>query len=258
VIKQRKREVYVDENGQKQARFIDLVHDVSGKRFSELDDRMQDKIYDFHFSVVLLCDCTEEDIESQFYRLNNGAALVSNQKTKIILGDELGRFISEQEKKDIFTSKVRLTSAQRKKEAVQSIILDTLMLIMDYDFENANGSSRYKFAKWFRENHKQSDLEYVSDIFDKLGEALPETDKPYALMDAINVPVFAYQVQIADEAGLSMNEYGKFLEQFFDSCTEESEYMKLCSKDAKPSKHGNIIMRMGIVERKIREWRAAR
>lgn len=257
VIKQRRREVTTDENGERHAQYIEVVHDVSEKRFSELDDRMKDKIYDFNFSVVLLCDCTEEDVESQFYRLNNGSALASNQKTRIVLGDELARFIAEQEEKELFTSKVRLTSAQRKKEAVQSIVLETLMLIMDYDFANANGTSRFKFAKWFRENHKQSDLEYVADIFDKLDEALPETDKPYPLMDAENTPVFAYEVQIADEAGLSMDDYGKFLEQFFNSCTEESEYMKLCGKDAKPSKHGNINMRMSIVERKIREWRIA-
>lgn len=255
IIRQRRRAVITDEDGQRHPQFVELEHDVSGKLFSELDERMKEKIYDFNFSVVLLCDCTEEDVESQFYRLNNGSALVNSQKTRIALGDELAKFITEQEEKDLFTSKVRLTSTQRKREAVQSIVLDTLMLIMDYDFENANGTSRYKFAKWFRENHKQSDLEYVADIFDKLDEALPETDKPYTLMDAANVPVFAYQVQIADEAGLSMEEYGRFLQQFFDSCTEGSEYSMLCGKDAKQSKHDNIIARMNIVEKKIRGWR---
>ena len=56
------------------------------------------------------------------------------------------------------------------------------MLIMDFQFKNFNNDAVMEFASWFRKNHKNSDLEYCEDIFDKLNEAIPESDKPNKLM----------------------------------------------------------------------------
>ncbi len=88
------------------------------------------------------------------------------------------------------------------------------MLVMDFPFRNFNNDSVMEFAEWFRKNHQMSDLDYCSDLFDKLNEAIAITDKPNKLMKKTNIPILAYHVQTADEIGMSMATYGEWIERF--------------------------------------------
>ncbi|MCD7762716.1 MAG: DUF262 domain-containing protein [Lachnospiraceae bacterium] len=251
----RKLETVTGENGERIPKFSDVEYDISGKRYSELDGMLQEIFMDYDFQIILLCDFSDEDVETQFYRLNNGTALTKDQKTRVVLGDELARFLDEQEEKEFFVKKAFFTGTQRKQGAIQSCILQTLMMVLDYDYKDASNKSLLEFAEWFRANHKQSDLEYVADLFSKLNEALPEADKPYRLMKKVNIPIFAYLVQIADEAGLSLQEYGECILKFFDDYTPDCEFAQL-SKNLTYRKD-NIDARTAIIEKMIREWRTA-
>ena len=222
----RRRHLITDENGKKHSEFIGCEYDISNKKFSELDDKLQDKIKDFAFTVILLSDCTDEDIENQFYRLNNGTPLTKDQKTRVILGDELAVFIDTQEQTEFFTNKAYFTNNQRKHGEVQTCILQTLMLIMDYSYKDLSNNAVMDFAEWFRKNHKPSDLEYCADIFSKLNEAVPESKKPHKLMKKTNIPILAYHIQTADEIGMEMDGYGKKIQELFDSYDTGGEYFE--------------------------------
>lgn len=177
---------------------------------------------------MLLSDCTDEDIENQFYRLNNGTPLTKDQKTRVILGDELAVFIDTQEQTEFFTKKAYFTNNQRKHGEVQTCILQTLMLVMDYPYKDLSNNAVMDFADWFRKNHKPSDLEYCADIFSKLNEAVPESKKPHKLMKKTNIPILAYHIQIADEIGMGMDEYGNKIRELFDSYSPDSKYAQYC------------------------------
>lgn len=247
-------ETVTNENGERIPHFTNTEYDISGLKYSELDGVLKEVFMDYNFEIILLCDYSDEDVETQFYRLNNGTALTKDQKTRVVLGDELASFLDEQEEKDFFTKKASFTGTQRKQGAVQSCILQTLMMVLDdYEYKDTTNKSLLEFAEWFRANHKQSDLEYVADLFDKLDEALPETGKPYKLMKKINIPIFAYLVQIADEVGLSMSEYGECIKNFFDGYTPNCEYAQLSRKLS--YKKESIDARTAIIEKMIREWR---
>ena len=126
-------------------------------------------------SVIVLTDCTDEEIEDQFYRLNNGTALTKDQKTRVLLGDELSAFIDRVEASEFFSEKSHksyFTSLQRKRGEVQTCILQTLMLVMDYQFKNFNNDATMEFAEWFRANHKNSDLEYCEELFEWIQELM--------------------------------------------------------------------------------------
>lgn len=249
----RKRETIVDEKGNRHAEFVNKEYDISNKKFSELDKKLQERIMDFQFSVILLSDFTDDDIENQFYRLNNGTPLTKDQKTRVILGDELAEFIDTQEQKEFFTKKSYFTNNQRKQGSVQTCILQTLMLIMDYPFKDFGNNSVMDFAEWFRENHKNSDLEYCSDIFEKLNEAIQTSDKPNKLMKKTNIPVLAYHVQTADEIGMDTTTYGKCIQSLFDSYSPECEYAEYCG--AGSYKKEKVKARMEYFENLVRNWR---
>lgn len=251
VVNIQKRKVVTNENGERRVENINEEFEIAGKYFSQLDEKLREKIKDFEFSVIMLANCSDEEIEDQFYRLNNGTALTKDQKTRVILGDELAEFIDKQENKEIFTKKSYFTSLQRKRGEVQTCILQTLMLIMDFPFKNFNNDAVMEFATWFRKNHQKSDLEYCEDIFDKLNEAIPEKSKPDKMMKKTNIPILAYHVQTVDEIGMSIEEYRKWIESFFSSYTTDCEYATYCGQ-ASTSK-AKVKARLDYVEREIRK-----
>lgn len=251
IVTIQKRKVITDESGNRHLENIIEEFDIADKYFSQLDGKLKDKIEDHEISVVMLANCTDEEIENQFYRLNNGTALTKDQKTRVILGDELASFVDGQEQKDIFMKKSYFTSLQRKRGEVQTCILQTLMLVMDFPFKNFNNDAVIEFAEWFRKNHQMSDLDYCSDLFDKLNEAIAVTDKPNKLMKKTNIPILAYHVQTADEIGMDMGTYGDWIEKFFSAYTPDCEYASYCGQ-ASTSKP-KVKARLEYVEKELRK-----
>ncbi len=48
------------------------VCELAGKKFSELPEVLQERIMDYDLPLIQMFECTEDEIEEQFYRLNNG------------------------------------------------------------------------------------------------------------------------------------------------------------------------------------------
>lgn len=124
---------------------------------------------------------------------------------------------------------------------------------MDYKYKDLGNKSMMEFADWFRANHRKSDLEYCSDIFDKLNEAVEERKKPHPLMKKTNIPILAYHVQTADEVGLTMEEYGECIKELFDSYAPNEGYANYCGSGSYTKEKVNA--RLDYVENLVRSWR---
>ena len=254
VVTSQKRKVVVDEDGNRRQEMITEEYEIAGKCFSELDESLKTKLDDKSIVITLLVNCTDEDIEEQFYRLNNGTALTKDQKSRVMLGDELSIFIDKVEASDFFDEghcKSYFTPLQRLHGEIQTCILQTLMVVMDYPFKNFNSDEVINFAKWFRKNHKPSDLEYCEDLFVKLNKAIPPSDKPNKLMKKVNIPIFAYHIQTVDEKGISLEKYGEWIVRFLNSYTPDCEYASFCGQGA--TSKAKVMARLEYVGRQLQE-----
>lgn len=254
VVNIQKRKVVADENGERKQETITEEYEIAGKYFSEIDTKLQDKLKDKVLSVIVLTNCTDEEIEDQFYRLNNGTALTKDQKTRVLLGDELAAFVEKVEASEFFAEdshKSYFTSLQRKRGEIQTCILQTLVLVMDYPFKNFNNDTIMEFAKWFRVNHKNSDLEYCEELFNKLNMAVPVSEKPNKLMKKTTIPILAYNIQTIDELNISLERYGKWIQEFMDSYTPDCEYASYCGQSS--TSKVKVIARLEYVEKEIRK-----
>lgn len=257
VVNIQKRKVVTDENGQRKQETTVEEYEIAGKYFSEIDSNLQDKLKDKVLSVIVLTDCTDEEIEDQFYRLNNGTPLTKDQKTRVMLGDELSAFIDKVEAGEFFSEKSNksyFTSLQRKRGEVQTCILQTLMLVMDYPFKNFNNDATMEFAEWFRANHKDSDLEYVEELFKKLNSIIPAADKPNKLMKKTTIPILAYHIQTIDEMGISLERYGEWIQVFMDSYTSDCEYASYCGQSS--TSRVKVLARLEYIEKQLRRLEA--
>lgn len=250
-IYRKNNRIVTDENGQRRKESIIEEYEIAGKYFSEIDEYLQGKLNDTLISVIMFTDATDEEIEDQFYRLNNGTALTKDQKTRVLLGDELAEFIDKVEASEFFTKKSYFTSLQRKRGEIQTCILQTLILVMDYPFKNFNNDTTMDFAEWFRANHKKSDLEYCEELFSKLNEAVPTTDKPNKLMKKTNIPILAYHIQTIDEMGISLKRYGEWIADFFASYIPDCEYASHCGQGA--TSKIKVKARLEYVESELRK-----
>lgn len=186
VVNLQKRKVVTDENGQRRQETTIEEYEIAGKYFSELDTKLKDKLKDKVLSVIVLVDCTDEEIEDQFYRLNNGTALTKDQKTRVLLGDELAAFVDKIETSDFFaedTHKSYFTALSRKRGEIQTCILQTLMLEgYNQDLDDAEsalkefeetynsliGDKDSNSSKQF--NFYEEYEDYLDNIKDKFGE----------------------------------------------------------------------------------------
>ncbi len=253
-IYKKSNRIVTDENGQRRKESITEEFEIAGKYYSEIGEHLQEKLNDTMLSVIMLIDATDEEIEDQFYRLNNGTALTKDQKTRVLLGDELSAFIDKVEESEFFSEKSHksyFTSLQRKHGEIQTCILQGLMLVMDYPFKNFNNDTTMEFAKWFRVNHKQSDLEYCEELFSKLNEAVPKGNKANKLMKKTNIPILAYNIQTIDEIGISLERYGEWIQEFFNSYSPDCEYASYCGQGA--TSKAKVMARLEYVGKEIRK-----
>lgn len=253
-IYKKSNRIVTDENGQRRKESITEEFEIAGKYYSEIGEHLQEKLNDTMLSVIMLIDATDEEIEDQFYRLNNGTALTKDQKTRVLLGDELSAFIDKVEESEFFSEKSHksyFTSLQRKHGEIQTCILQGLMLVMDYPFKNFNNDTTMEFAKWFRVNHKQSDLEYCEELFSKLNEAVPKGNKANKLMKKTNIPILAYHIQTIDEIGISLERYGEWIQEFFNSYSPDCEYASYCGQGA--TSKAKVMARLEYVGKEIRK-----
>ena len=253
VVSIQKRKVVIDENGQRKQQTSIEEYEIAGKYFSEIDSKLQDNLKDKVLSVIVLTNCTDEDIEEQFYRLNNGTALTKSQKTRVFLGDELAGFVERVEASEFFaegTHKACFSPLRRKQGDIQTTILQTLMLVMDYPFKNFNNDAIMEFAKWFRINHKDSDLAYCEELFDKLNKAVPVSEKPNKLMKKTTIPILAYHIQTVDELNISLARYGEWIQEFMDSYTPDCEYASYCGQAS--TSRVKVMARLEYVEKQLR------
>lgn len=253
VVSIQKRRVVIDENKQRKQQTSIEEYEIAGKYFSEIDSKLQDNLKDKVLSVIVLTNCTDEDIEEQFYRLNNGTALTKSQKTRVFLGDELAGFVERVEASEFFsedTHKACFSPLRRRQGDIQTTILQTLMLVMDYPFKNFNNDAIMEFAKWFRINHKDSDLTYCEELFDKLNKAVPVSEKPNKLMKKTTIPILAYHIQTVDELNISLAKYGEWIQEFMDSYTPDCEYASYCGQSS--TSRVKVMSRLEYVEKRLR------
>ena len=201
-------------------------YEISGLKFSELPEELKDAFYDANLLMYIFEDCDEDEIEEIFYRLNNGTALTKDQKTRAKLGIELVKYIDGILNLDFFKKKANFTNYQLKRSEDQTCVLQTLMLITNYDFKKFGNTETEKFATNFRHNCKQKDLDLCKNLFIKLNDAF---DKKNKLIKKIHIPMFATTLKSSEEMDIPFNKFKEWINNFVNTYDANSEYSKCCS-----------------------------
>ena len=217
----------------------DKEYIIAGLKYKDLSEILQERFTMYPFDIVYLRGYTDEEIEEQFYRLNNGSIFTKQQKAVVQLGTELASKINEIEKHP-FWERVNISKSQRKHGVVKETILKCLMLLSGYNYAHFGACEVVKFAKFFSKNYDDKQLEYFADILDKLNDNIVDTDDNNKILKPINIPAIVMNADFCDENDVSDADYEKFI----------TDWLKLV---AKATNILNVVAQAAHTKQKLRE-----
>lgn len=231
---------------------------IAKKKFSELDSELQKVFNKYKLEVKLLAGFSDEQIEDQFYRLNNGCTFTKSQKANVKLGTELAGKIKEMEECDFFENRAVFTNLQRKRGEVTSCILQSMMLLSGFEYRSFAASEVVRYAELLNENPDYDLIDKTKDLFDRLFCVLPPYDKELDknCLKKIHIPILIHNLDAMDRLdagyGLTDEEYTEFLKKWFEVWNDTSGYLDFCGQGS--TGRTKVEGRVETMRKELREY----
>lgn len=193
--------------------------DLSGLKFSKLDEETKDAILNSELQVYELTECTDKDVREMFRRQNAGKPLNTRQLRVVYESDEFNDLIYSLTEHPFM--KKLLSAAQKKNGTDRDLIIQTLMLI-ETDDETDFTSFRSKDIDVFITDHGDECIEkadILTEVFDKFDSSF-ETIK----IPVTSIPMILYSGYKVYKNKKSFSKLVELIIQFLDGYNENEEY----------------------------------
>ena len=211
----------------------DLTIELAGKKFSKLPKILQNIIMDYVIDEIQMFNYTDEQIEEQFYRLNNGALFTKSQKANVELGSDVAEKVQQVEQMD-FWKRANFSKAQRKHAEITACILQCLMLTTGAEYSNFGANSVIEFANQYADNCHNSEIEEIKTLIETLDNCMPDDDENNKFLKKINIPALIMCTQTfityKNEGKITEDQFTEFLNKWVDVDAECSGYMENCGQ----------------------------
>jgi hypothetical protein len=169
----------------------ETTYDLANLHFEDLSDECKDAILGYRFSVYCLEECSDEEVEEVFRRLNNSTPLSPIQKCRSVMGTELSRWSKEICQSDFLVHSTSFTVAQLRRESDLEVVLQSMLLIdsmMDLysSWKGISTSEVTKYCAFIRGRYDDDRRLLMMELMEYLGQAFPEKHK---FLKKSNVPI---------------------------------------------------------------------
>ena len=150
---------------------------IGGLLFKELPSKHQEKISNYKFIVNVIENADVENLESIFFRLNNGMPLKQIELTRGVLGSEMLQYIEDISGTPFFLDKINVSRVSRKRFVEQELILQILSLIYNRNVGFSNREMQ-QFVKVLKEKSIKETLKAkIQNVSYYLNEVFPVKEK---------------------------------------------------------------------------------
>ena len=198
------------------------VYEIAGKKYTQLDEAVQDKLNDYEMTIYVFTDCTEADIREMFTRQNNGKPLNNTQKRTAIESEKVSDIIFNLADHEFF-EKV-LTDAQYKKDVQRDLVRETLMLVNTYvenDFTSFRAKDIDSFVVWYAENINAADISTLTDVLDTLNTG--DTIK----VKSTSIPMILYAGYKCLKDSKDFRKFSAAVDEFIENYDSNEAYKQL-------------------------------
>lgn len=211
-----------------------IEYEIAGKKFSKLDEAVQERFNTRDLTIITMVDATSEEICDIFDRINMGHPLSNGHKRSTIESDETRDIIYSFASHPFF-EKV-LTKAQYKKNFDRDTVIQILMLCEmsnDYDFGSFRNDDMNKFIIYYNElisneetrEKTLSKVNIIKKALDKLDEEFTESVR--IKNNSLALCVYGLYRNIKDSK--STSKYMSWLHNFIDTYDTNEAYLVYCS-----------------------------
>lgn len=200
-------------------------YDIALKTFSELDEDLKSAILGYRFPAFQLENCTDEEIEETFARLNAGTPLSKIQQARPKMGMALADWCNKLVAQDFFQKSLNMTVAQLRREDDFLMLITAMMLLDERSADgftiktSASAAECVRFAEHIKNNYSQEKKEDIELLVEYLNEAFKGAE--YKFLKKNNIPIVMYNAQLCIEHGVSEEEFLNTVVEFYDNdCTE--------------------------------------
>ena len=208
----------------KSVTFDGVEYQIAGKKFSQLDEAVQDKIKSAEIQVYMFTGCTDEDIREMYRRQNNGKSLSNTQKRTAIESDELSEIVFSLADHPFFT-KV-LGKNKLKKDVQRDYIREVLMLTEtnnENDFTSFIPKDIDKFVIWYADNINHDKIALVKQSLDKLDAAFDELK-----VNTLSIPMIIFSGYRVLKDQKSFTKLVSAINNFIEEYDNNEEYKQFC------------------------------
>lgn len=238
----------------------DVIYEIGGKYFTDLDTECQQEILRFKFTIYGFENADDDLIEEIFFRLNNSTPLSKPQKAMPLCGVENAKFIKSILSDRFFSEICQFSALQRRKSDDMCTLLQSMMLLdnryADYEFSSISADEIMRYASCIKNNYSEEQKERLYDIIDYLEKVFPEKDK---MLKKINIPIVMLTADTAMgndyDSAKSIYQVGpmyfrQWFSYFFDECYED--YKQYCSSGS--IKKEKTLKRIEVMEQSFRKY----
>lgn len=205
------------------------IYSIAGCKYSELPEELRQLLGSYTFTIYNLEECTDEEIEEMFFRLNNGSGLSKTQIANVKLGMKLAKLVNEIVRRDFFTKVCHFTPAQYRRAADEKALIQAMMLLDvkdgDYELISISEGNITEYAESLHDNYSDEKCDRLKRLIDYLEEGFSDKEK---FMKVVNIPMFIYMANEAVNAGVVASEFYSWFEQFAGNYSSDCEYAKYC------------------------------
>lgn len=222
----------------KSVAFDGIEYQIAGKKFSQLDEAVQDKIKSAEIQVYMFTGCTDEDIREMYRRQNNGKSLSNTQKRTAIESDELSEIVFSLADHPFFT-KV-LGKNKLKKDVQRDCVREVLMLTetnTENDFTSFTPKDIDKFVIWYADNINYDKIVLVKQSLDKLDAAFDELK-----INTLSIPMIIFSGYRVLKDQKSFTKLVAVINNFIEGYDSNEEYKQFCGGSTTSSAmvHGRL------------------
>lgn len=196
--------------------------DLANMKFEDLADDLKDEILGCRLSIFCLEDCTDEEVDEIFTRLNNATPLSPIQKCRSVMSAELAGWAKEICKMDFFQHSIGLTVAQLRREADLEVLLQSMLLLdarhEGYEYTAISTKEVTRYCSYIRGKYNSDKRQMILQIVQYLGDAFKGQHK---FLKKSNIPMIMVLAKIALEHGVEDQKFKVFLDAFASSSCDD-------------------------------------
>ncbi|MCE3203409.1 DUF262 domain-containing protein [Paenibacillus sonchi] len=224
---------------------------LAGKKCAELSSDAQFEFLTYNFTVTEFRDCTFEQVEELFYRVNQSVPLTSTEKTRVKVAADV-RDAVQATAQHVFFEKLAFTEADRVRYVDEQLIWQFVAVVMEQDID-FGGASLGRFISSLNEI-SATVLDEVEHRIDYLYGAFRNWDaKERKSLKKVHVGSLFQVAETARKEQWSVDQFGQWAKSFLiDRYTTDSPYGQLCQKGA--TSKGFAAKRIGFMVKDMEQY----